>query len=221
MDRAIGSGSFVAGPFAEPGWPPARLVDMAHASDADTSRFEEAFEAHHRLVFAYALRRTAREADAEDVVAETFVVAWRRVADLPPAERALPWLLGIARRVAANHHRGARRWLGLIGRLRAEPQVIAGPTPETPATQALARLRPDDQELLRLLAWDGLSQAEAGQVLGISANAVAIRLHRARRRFADALVAVETEEMKGPGASRTSASVGGRMPGRTERQRTT
>lgn len=208
-------------PIAEPRWPQARLAGMAHASDADSTRFEEVFEAHHRRVFAYALRRTAREADAEDVVAETFVVAWRRVADLPPAESALPWLLGIARRVAANHHRGARRWLGLIGRLRAEPQVIPGPTPDTPATQALACLRPDDQELLRLLAWDGLSQAEAGEALGISANAVAIRLHRARRRFAAELAAIETEDMKGPGASRTSASVRGRMPGRTRGERTT
>lgn len=194
---------------------------MTDASHSDTTRFEAVFEAHHRRAFAYALRRTASEADAEDVVAETFAVAWRRVADLPPTERALPWLLGVARRVAANHRRGARRWLGLLERLRAEPQVIQGPAPETRATEALARLRPDDRELLRLLAWDGLSQAEAGEVLGISANAVAIRLHRARRRFADALAAIETDDAKGSAASRTSDSARGRLPGQAQGEWTT
>ncbi len=198
-----------------------RLAAMAHASNADSARFEAAFEAHHRRVFAYALRRTATEPDAEDVVAETFAIAWRRVADLPPTENALPWLFGVARRVTANQRRGARRWLGLLERLRAEPRATPGPEPETPATEALARLGPDDQDLLRLLAWDGLRQAEAGEVLGISANAVAIRLHRARRRFAEELAAIEADDRKGSDASRTSDTVRGRMPGQTSGERTT
>ena len=143
-------------------------------------------------------------------------MAWRRVDRLPDPEAALPWLLAIARRVLANQHRGTERRFRLGLRLRAEPQETAAVhSAETPALEALSRMRPDDQELLRLLAWDGLSQAEAGIVLGISANAVAIRLHRARRRFAEELARV-----KGSDAGRTSSEVEGRMPGHRSHEET-
>ena len=174
------------------------------------ARFDQAFEAHHRRVLAYALRRSRSEADAEDAAAETFAVAWRRIDALPTGEAALPWLLATARRVLANQHRGTRRWMGLIDRLRAQPQ----PPPWNPATSdgptidALDRLRPEDRELLRLIAWDDLSHAEAAAVLGISANAVAIRLHRARQRLA-------AERAKGSDPSRTS----GLMKGNATRDR--
>lgn len=165
-------------------------------------------------MLAYALRRVPIEADAEDAVAETFAVVWRRVDRLPEPDAALPWLFAIARRVLANQHRGTARRFRLGLRLRAQrPESAAIHSIETPALEALARLRPDDQELLRLLAWDGLSQAEAGSVLGISANAVAIRMHRARRRFADELAHLEAEDVKGSNSSRTSDQVEGRMPG--------
>lgn len=176
----------------------------------DTAHFEAVFEAHHRAVLAFALRRAATPADAEDAVAETFAVAWRRIDRVPEPAAALPWLLATARRVLANQHRGsARRWrLGL--RLRAEPRdtpPIHGSA--TPALEALTRMRPDDQELLRLLVWDGLSHAEAGAVLGISANAVAIRMTRTRKRFA-----LELDRVKGLELSRTSSAVEGSQPGR-------
>ncbi|MEK6721246.1 MAG: RNA polymerase sigma factor [Chloroflexota bacterium] len=82
---------------------------MRTPSAADRARFEEAFEDHHRRVLAYALRRTAGEVDAEDVVAETFAIAWRRKDALPTTARALPWLLAVARRVAASQRRGTTR----------------------------------------------------------------------------------------------------------------
>lgn len=147
-------------------------------------------------------------------MAETFAVAWRRVDRLPEPQAALPWLLSTARRVLANQHRGAGRRLRLGLRLIAQPQnapAIHGV--ETPALEALARMRPEDQELLRLLVWDGLSQAEAGEVLGISANAVGIRLSRARRRFAGELATV-----KGLDLDRTSSELEGRMPGHRSRE---
>ncbi|MBI2776900.1 MAG: RNA polymerase sigma factor [Chloroflexi bacterium] len=180
---------------------------------SDELRFEAVFEAHHRAVLAYALRRVRSEADAEDAVAETFAIAWRRRDRLPDVDAARPWLLAVARRVLANQHRSLARGIRLVMRLGAQPRERLAPTPETPATEALARLRPEDQELLQLLAWDRLSQAEAGMVLGISANAVAIRLHRARRRFV-----AELENVKGSDGIRTSASVKGRMPGRRRRE---
>ena len=173
------------------------------------ARFEAAFAAHHRRVFAYARRRTEGDADAEDVVAETFAVAWRRIDHVPDGEAALPWLLAVARRVAANERRGSRRRVGLLARLRGQPVSVPGREFDTPALEALDRLRPDDQELLRLLAWDGLSQAEAGEVLGISANAVAIRLHRARKRFAVELASVERDRVKGSDPDRTPPLVKG------------
>ena len=173
-------------------------------------------------MLAYALRRTASEADAEDVVAETFAIAWRRKDALPTTDRALPWLLAVARRVAANQRRGTTRWRALLERVRSQPQPGAiAPVPETPATDALLRLRPDDQELLRLLAWDGLTHAEVGVVLGISPNAVAIRLLRARRWFTDELAAIEADDLKGSAASRTSSPVRGGKPGQPAEERTT
>jgi RNA polymerase sigma factor (sigma-70 family) len=177
-------------------------------------RFEAAFEQHHHTVMAFALRRTASEADAEDAVAETFAVAWRRVDRLPDPDVALPWLLATARRVLANQHRGAGRRYRLGLRLGGEPKDLpAIHAVESPALDALSRMRREDQELLRLLVWDGLSQAEAGEVLGISANAVGIRLSRARKRFGEELASV-----KGLDLDRTSSGVEGRTPGHRSRE---
>lgn len=162
------------------------------------------FELHHQRVLAFAMRRTRSVADAEDAVAEAFAVAWRRMDRLPAGDGELPWLLATTRRVLANQHRGTRRLAALVDRLRAQPHAPPSPSPTaaSPATDALARLRPDDQELLRLIAWDDLSHAEAATVLGISVNAVAIRLYRARGRFTEQLV-------KGSDTTRTSALVKG------------
>ena len=177
----------------------------------DRRRFEIAFERHHRAVFAYSLRRVSNEADAEDVVAETFSVAWRKVDRLPDEDGALAWLLAIARRVIANQRRSGSRRIRLALRLEKQPRSSVGAIPNGPAVEALERLRADDQELLRLLAWEGLSQAEAGVVLGISANAVAIRLYRARRRFREQLTRIEG---KGSASIRTVDQVEGRTPDR-------
>ncbi len=177
---------------------------------ADAARkLDELFEAHERRVLAYALRRTSSNSDAEDVVAETFIVAWRTIGQLP--DDALPWLLAVARRVAANQRRGNRRWACLFVKLRrqATPEPIplpAGEAADGPALAALGRLRTDDQDLLRLVAWDDLDQRGIASVLGISANAVAIRLHRARKRFKD-------EFAKDSGGSRTSTEAKGTING--------
>ncbi len=171
---------------------------------AETARFELLFERHHRRVLAFALRRTRSAADAEDAVADTFAVAWRRIDRIPTGDGELPWLLATARRVLANQHRGTSRLGALVDRLRAQPRPLhhVAPTAESPAIDALGRLRTDDQELLRMIAWDGLSHAEVAAVLDITVNAVGIRLLRARRRFADELV-------KDSAASRTSVPVKG------------
>ncbi len=153
------------------------------------ARFEAIFTATHPRVLAYALRRTADRDRAEEVVSETFLVAWRRL-DAMPSE-PLPWLLGTARKVLANQRRSARR------RSPAGPNVPLGEVeardPGTPVddliaerdsfASAFAALGPSDRELLALIAWDGLKPGEAARVLGCSAATLSIRLHRARRRL--------------------------------------
>jgi RNA polymerase sigma-70 factor (ECF subfamily) len=144
----------------------------------------------HRHVLAYALRR-ADPAMAEDVVAETFAIAWRRMDEMPP--EPLPWLLGVARRVLANLRRGERRRGALLDRLRREPPALvqAGPGERGEVLAALASLPERDREALLLHAWEGLDHAGAGTVIGCSPAAFAVRLHRARQRFARALADVD------------------------------
>lgn len=178
------------------------------------NRLEDLFETHHRALLAYAARRTPSLADAEDVVADVFLVAWRRLDDVPEGDGALPWLYGVARKTIGNQRRGLFRRGRLQHRLEqtAERPTPATPTGSEPALAALERLRESDRELLRLVAWEELSHAEIAAMLGISVNAVTIRLHRARARFEEALV-------KGPGGWRTWLSVKGspsRRPSREE-----
>jgi RNA polymerase sigma-70 factor (ECF subfamily) len=146
----------------------------------ERSEVEELWRDWHRHVLAYALRR-ADPATAEEVVAETFVVAWRRLDDVP--EPPLPWLLGVARRVLANQRRGRARQEALAERLRHESRDGSGEI-DGAVLEALGRLREADREVLLLHAWEGLDNRDAATVVGCSANAFAVRLHRARDRFA-------------------------------------
>lgn len=176
------------------------------------ARFDALFTAHQRHVLAYALRRTRTPADAEDVAAETFTIAWRKF-DAIPSDVPLPWLYAVARRVLANHRRGLGRRERLAALLRVDDVATpmhAGEDRDRPAFAALGALSPADQEILRLVAWEELGNQAIAAVLGITPNAAAIRLHRARARFADALAREsEKERLKYPDASRTSADVKG------------
>ena len=158
-------------------------------------RYRLLFERNWRRVRAYALRRTRDVSAADDAVAETFLVAWRRLGDIP-ADNELAWLLGVTRRVLSNARRGDARRDKLLARLRetavahtidvADLAADASDT-ATELRAALSRLRADDAEILQLAAWEQLSHAEIAVVLDITANAVGIRLHRARNRLAEEL----------------------------------
>ncbi len=152
-------------------------------------RFEELFSAYAAAVQAYARRRVDAAA-ADDAVSEVFVIAWRRLDDVP--SEALPWLLGCARRVLAHQQRRARRDIALLERL--EPDVDAPVAGDGALARALAELSDGDRELLLLIAWEGLEPAQAAEVLGCSRNALAVRLHRARKRFAAALSRADRTE---------------------------
>jgi RNA polymerase sigma factor (sigma-70 family) len=137
-------------------------------------------------LLAYALRRTERLADAEEIVAETMLVAWRRHEKLPAGDEAIPWLYGVARRVLANQRRSQARRRRL--ELLLQPLTRSSIDPASPAEvdaviAATQRLPEADQEVLRLAAWEGLSHAQIAVSLGCSENAAALRLHRARRRL--------------------------------------
>ena len=152
-------------------------------------RFQRLYQANFRPVQAYAVNRLGTPDDVPDVVAEVFTTAWRRLADIPPPPGDRLWLYGTARRVIARRYRSASRLRNLVGRLAAEryPTAQLQASGQDPARDqvlvAVAELKPADREALLLVHWEQLSYAEAAQVLGCSANAVGIRVHKAKARL--------------------------------------
>lgn len=175
------------------------MNDSRRAESSRAGAFRELFESNHADITAYC-RRRAPATTANDAVSETFLTAWRRFDDIPAGPEARLWLFGVARRTLANLRRSDHRQTELRRRISADagssPRSIGDPSDEivgdpSPILDALSTLDPDDREALTLVSWEGLSHAEAGLVLGCSANAFGVRIHRARRRLADALTKVQ------------------------------
>ena len=134
----------------------------------------------------------------QDVVSETFLVAWRRRGEL--RGEPLPWLLGIARRVAANQRRAGLRREDLARRVQLEPTAVNQSRREPGVRDrqlavALATLREHDREALMLVVWDGLEHRAAAKVMGCTTGALTVRVHRARRRLARALAEAGAERV--------------------------
>ena len=152
-------------------------------------RLVELFEAHHTAVLGYVSRRAGSADRAADVFSEVFLVAWRRLDDVPPGAEARLWLFGVARRTLANARRATRRRDALVERLSASlPPSAFVYLPEEPASPgriraAIDRLDPVDAELVRLVAWEGLAPHQAGAVVGLGPGQARVRLHRARARL--------------------------------------
>lgn len=151
----------------------------------------------------FLLRRTDPPT-ADDVLADTLLVCWRRLDEVPEGG-ALPWAYAVARHCLANAERGQRRQRRTAARL-----AVVDPPSEVPDApgerddalhEALEGLRPEDAELLRLSAWEQLTPAEIAAVLDLTPNAVSIRLHRARQKLREELRKIEAatghEESKG------------------------
>ena len=157
-------------------------------------RFRSLYLNHYRQVYMYFRRRTDIES-ARDGTAETFLVAWRRLDQLPGEDRMLPWLYGTARRVLANQWRSRRRsdrlhtkLAGMAAPREPGPEEAVVPSSEVQLVlDALGRLSKDDCEVIRLAEWEGLSHSEIAAVLGCTAHAVDQRMHRARGRLAKQL----------------------------------
>lgn len=163
-----------------------------HQDAERTERFEHLARAVHQPVLRYLSRRTDRETAAE-VLGETLTVLWRRLDDAPDGAE-LAWCYGVARRCLANAERGARRRAALVARIvLLDPPPAASEARERDAGAdavrgGLERLRAEEREVLRLWAWEGLEPREIAVVLEVSANAVSIRLHRAKLRLREAML---------------------------------
>jgi RNA polymerase sigma factor (sigma-70 family) len=159
-------------------------------------RFEAFYNAHYRDISGY-VRRRVPEHEAADVIAQVFVVAWRRFEHVPSPPEDRLWLFGVARHSVADHRRSGLRRLRLHARLvqevRPVPQSIDSlDSLHARVAAAIGRLRPRDREVLQLVLWDDLTHAEAAAILGCSVNAVELRFRRAQARVRDALDIIST-----------------------------
>jgi RNA polymerase sigma factor (sigma-70 family) len=156
------------------------------------SRFNAMYDEHYRGVLAYALSRTEPHT-AEDVASEVFLIAWRRLGEVPT--RALPWLLGVARNLLHKQYDLSRRQSALADRIAALTSTdehtswsVADHVIEREAALTALRTLPErDLEVLALAMWHDLKPNDAAKVIGCSTAAFHVRLHRARRRLANAL----------------------------------
>jgi RNA polymerase sigma factor (sigma-70 family) len=146
----------------------------------DEQQFRAIYEEHHAAVCAYFARRAARD-DVEDLAAETFAVAWRK---LPRRiEQPLPWLYAVAGKVLANHRRRlARRGAFAHDPSTGDPAERFGD--DRGLAAAFGQLGEHDREALCLVAWEGLSIADAARAAGCSKATFHVRLSRARARLA-------------------------------------
>jgi RNA polymerase sigma-70 factor (ECF subfamily) len=158
----------------------------------DPEAFRALYREHHPTIRRYFAAR-APASQVDDLAAETFLVAWRRFADMPPPQ--LPWLLNVAAKVHANQRRKAERVEALVERLTRVSRLDdpdASVAAERRAQQlavlrALAQVGPGDRELMLLSLWDGLRASEIALVLDVNPVATRARLSRARRRLERAL----------------------------------
>jgi RNA polymerase sigma-70 factor (ECF subfamily) len=162
-------------------------------SDAERrERFDALYDAQFARVWAYAVSRVGRQ-QAEDVVSQTFTVAWRKL-DLVPRE-PLPWLIGVSRNVIRESRRDARRQEAIEAELRRWAAMVETTDEDVAevvvsrATMlcALAELSESDREVFILVAWHGMSSRDAARALGCSRPAFFVRLHRARVRLERAI----------------------------------
>ena len=156
------------------------------------------YEEHYADIRFYCLRRLPVEA-ANDAAAEIFIVAWRKLDKVPEGTAARLWLFGVAKNVVAHQHRSRSQANRLRSKLQqtadrggdaaAPESVVVQRSQDRAVVEGLNRLKPDDRELIRLKMWEELSHAEIGEVFGISAHAVDMRLQRAGKKLARVLSA--------------------------------
>lgn len=161
---------------------------MSHAA-ADSARFAALYSETNEDVLAFLIRRCPTPEDAADCLAETYLVAWEKRDQVPAGAQARLWLFGVARNVMRRGQERHRRLATVAQSLAEELQSAANTSPAVALneseliTAALSELSAVDQEIITMTSWDGLTPREIGQVLGLSANVVRVRAHRARARL--------------------------------------
>ncbi|MGI9584736.1 MAG: RNA polymerase sigma factor [Acidimicrobiia bacterium] len=169
------------------------------------ARFEGIYRAHAADVLGYCARRTSRE-EAKDAASEVFVVALRRIDDMPAGDEALPWLYGVARNVLKNRDRSGRRRLRLSAKLTTtsersvpgpEPQVVRNSEHEE-LLAAVAKLPERDREVLRLVEWEGLSREQVADMFFVSRAAIDQRISRSYKKLARTLGVPQSDPRTAP-----------------------
>lgn len=153
------------------------------------------YQQTYRKTLAYALRRTISQSDAQDVVAETYLVAWRRASEFLPADQPQAWLYSVAYRVLANQWRTRSRQKALSEKVLAyeqyreiDPSLTAEAYDELLTVElAMSTLSDRDQEILRLAAYEELDHKEIAKAMGVNQTLVKSVLFRARQRLSRTL----------------------------------
>jgi RNA polymerase sigma factor (sigma-70 family) len=156
-----------------------------------TTQFESLYEKYRLPVLAYCARRTS-PSDAADVCSETFLVAWRRISDVPEPPNTLPYLYRIAGNVLSNQMRTARRRHRLTAKLAGlgvtpsqDPMtVVIQNSMDAEIVAAVRRLKSTDREIVMLAAWEDLPRETIAEMFGMTKAAVDQRIHRAYQRLA-------------------------------------
>ena len=166
----------------------------ASAHTNDRAQFERLYREHAQAVFAYFARRSSFE-DAKDATADVFAVAWRRFADVPNDDGQLPWLYGVSRNVLKDRSRSLRRRDRLAAKVASQPAEHAeGPEPQVVRSSehesvlaAIEKLPAKDQEIIRLVEWEGLSREQVAEMMFVSRAAIDKRMARAYKKLARTL----------------------------------
>jgi RNA polymerase sigma factor (sigma-70 family) len=167
----------------------------------DGERFNRLYQDTSRDLLAFLLRRCLSAEDAADCLAETFRIAWEKRDRIPTGDATRPWLFGIARNVSRRERADEKRAAETVHDLTtaAEQSGARAEHEDGEITDALSQLSPLDQEIITMLAWDGLTPREAAAILGLSPNVVRVRAHRARQRLRELLIS--NEDSHGAGDS--------------------
>jgi len=188
-------------------------VRRRRGGEAGPAEFERLYTARYAEIAGYVRRRVA-EADADDVIAHVFTVAWRKFEQVPSPPDDRLWLFGVARNSVAEHDRSRQRRLRLHVRLAEDAVTAASRAGNSdpryePVLTAMSSLRPADREALQLVLWEELTHAEAASVLGCSVNAFELRYRRARNVVRDAVMTTTNQGSAPVTTFRTSSPARG------------
>lgn len=193
-------------------------AELLQRSIRDPKLFEEIFERHYDAVLRYGRQRVGHDV-GEEIAARTMAIAFQRRRSYDPGFRsARPWIFGIATNLIRHHARDERVHLMALARLPMDPEVddeevldrLEAARRRPQLLEALTELPAAERDAFMLSAVGGLSYSDIAEALGVAEGTVGSRIHRARRRLREALVALEAN------TKRSDASHSGRSPGKSD-----